>query len=235
MSALVRSALRHLFKTLACAALVALTARAQGAASEPDFGRRFAAGVTAGSDGAGADLQFAATRWLVARVRVTWLDFDYSGDSGALRYTGRFKLTQAGGYLDLHPFSNAFVLSAGAATGAHRVDLSARAREAVVYRGVSFLAPQVGTVTGRAQLSDPAPFVGIGYDDTFTTRRRIGLKLLLGAEFSHPPDVTLAPQSGLAAQFPDALNLSKLASDIRHDGSIFQAYPAISAGVTLRF
>ena len=223
------------FTHLAAVAAATLVGQAQNAMADPASDRRFATGVTAGSDGAGADVQFAATRWLVARGRATWLDFDYSGNSGVLRYTGRFKLSQIGGYLDLHPFSNAFVLSAGVATGPHRVDLSARAREAIVYRGVGFSIPQIGTIGGRAQLSDPAPFVGVGYDDTFTTRRRIGFKLLLGAQFSHAPNVTLAPQSGLAAQFPAALDLPKLASDIRRDGSIFQTYPAISAGATLRF
>jgi len=213
------------------------TALAQSSSPSPLAPERFAVGLTAGSDGIGGDLQYSLNRYLVLRGRGTWLEATYSGNSDSLHYSGRFDLSEGGGFVDLHPFANAFTLSVGAVTGPRRVDLSASYRTAITYQGQTLSPAQLGTVGGAATLSPTAPFVGLGFDNTFTTRGRIGIKLLAGVAFSRQLQVQLHPTSGLATVYPQIIeaDLVQTEQEIRKDGDILSAYPQVSAGLTYRF
>jgi len=79
--------------------------------------------------------------------------------------------------------------------------------------------------------------VGVGFDNTFTTRGRIGFKLLAGVAFSRQLNVQLHPISGLATVYPQVIapDLTETEQQIRKDGDILNTYPQISAGLTYRF
>jgi len=213
------------------------TAFAQTLSSSPLAPERFAVGLTAGSDGVGGDLQYSLNRYLVLRGRGTWLEATYTGSSNSLHYSGRFDLSEGGGFVDVHPFANAFVLSVGAVSGQRRVDLSASYRTGVVYQGQTYTPVQLGTVGGAATLSPTAPFVGLGFDNTFTTRGRIGFKLVAGVAFSRQLQVDLHPTSGLATTYPQIIepDLVQTEQEIRKDGDILTTYPQISGGLTFKF
>ena len=198
---------------------------------------RFAVGATVGSDGVGGELQYSLNRYLVLRGRGTWLEFGYGGNSNAIHYDARAKLSEGGGFVDLHPFANPFVISVGAVAGPRRADISLAFRQNVIVDGVTETPAQLGTGGGRASLASPAPFVGVGFDNTFTHRGHWGFKFTVGAAFSHSPDVTLAPNSGLALQDAALVEpeLQQVAHDIRHDGEFLSYYPQVSTGVTYRF
>ena len=212
----------------------ALPAAAQTDWISPD---RFALGATVGTDGAGGELQYSLSRYITLRGRGTWLNFDYSGNAGEVHYAAHVKLAEGGGFADLHPFANPFVVSVGAVAGPRRADVDLNYRRSVTVDGVSFSPAELGAGGGRATLSDPAPFVGLGFDNTFTHAGHWGFKLTAGVAFSHPPDASLAPTSGLAAQMPQLLApyIAEVEHDVRHDGEFLAYYPQISAGVNYRF
>jgi hypothetical protein len=216
------------------AALLASTARAQTSWLSPD---RFAIGATVGTDGAGGELQYSLNRYLTLRGRGAWLDFDYSGNSGEVHYNAKIKLSEGGGFADIHPFANPFTVSIGAVAGPRRGDVNLYYRRNVTVDGASLTPAQLGTGGGRVTLSSPAPFVGLGFDNTFTHPGHWGFKLTAGVAFSHPPDVSLAPTSGLAAQMPQLIApyIAEVEHDVRHDGQFLAYYPQISAGVNYRF
>jgi hypothetical protein len=220
-------------------ASLSLAGKALAQTSPPDAlaPERFAIGLTAGSDGIGGDLQYSLNRYLVLRGRGTWLEATYTGNSNSLHYSGRFDLSEGGGFVDIHPFANAFTLSVGAVSGPRRVDLSASYRTGVSYEGQTLTPVQLGTVGGAATLSSTAPFVGLGFDNTFTTRSRIGFKLLAGVAFSRQLQVQLHPTSGLATVYPQIIepDLVQTEQEIRKDGDILTTYPQVSAGLTFKF
>jgi hypothetical protein len=230
-------------KRIAVAAAIIATlgytgaAMAQTPSYSPLAAERFSIGLSAGSDGIGGDLQYWLNRYLVLRGRGTWLDATYTGNSSSLHYSGRFDLSEGGGFVDIHPLANAFTLSLGAVSGPRRVDLSASYRTAVVYEGQTLTPAQLGTVGGAATLSPTAPFVGLGFDNTFTTRSRIGFKLLAGVAFSRRLQVELHPTSGLATVYPQIIepDLVQTEQEIRKDGDILSTYPQVSAGLTFKF
>jgi len=212
-------------------------ALAQTNSPSPLAPERFAVGLTAGSDGIGGDLQYSLNRYLVLRGRGTWLEATYTGNSNSLHYSGRFDLSEGGGFVDIHPFANAFTVSVGAVSGPRRVDLSASYRTSVAYQGQTLTPVQLGTVGGAATLSPTAPFVGLGFDNTFTTRSRIGFKFLAGVAFSRQLQVELHPTSGLATVYPQIIepDLIQTEQEIRKDGDILSTYPQVSAGLTFKF
>ncbi len=222
---------------LCSAAIIAGVLFADPAAAQMLSPGRFAIGATAGSDGVGGDLQYSLTSRIVLRARGSYLDFDYGGNASNLHYSARFKLSQGGGFVDIHPFANPFMISVGAVAGPRRADLTAVYRSSVVYRGVAFTPAELGTAGGRATLSSPAPFVGLGFDTTFSTRSHIGFKLLVGAAFGHAPDARFAPTSGLVTQFPTLIepDLVQAEHDVHHDGEFLAYDPQVSAGLTYRF
>jgi hypothetical protein len=221
--------------TLAAATALVLssTANAQALLS-PD---RFAIGVTAGSDGVGGDLQYQPNRFTVLRVRGTWLDFSYVGNAAELHYKARFGLSQGGGYAEFHPLANPWMLSLGGVTGGRGADITALRNEPIYIHHVAIDPQALGVVGGNATLTNPAPFVGLGFDNTFTTRSRFGFKLLAGVVLSDGPEVSLAPITGLAAQHPSlaAPAIAEAANAIHQEGQVFQHYPEVSAALTYRF
>jgi hypothetical protein len=212
-------------------------ALAQTRSASPLAAERFAVGLTAGSDGIGGDLQYSLNRYLVLRGRGTWLEATYTGNSNSLHYSGRFDLSEGGGFVDIHPFANPFTLSVGAVSGRRRVDLSASYRTGVTYLGQTLTPAQLGTVGGAATLSPTAPFVGLGFDNTFTTRGRVGFKFLAGVALSRQLNVALHPTGGLAAVYPQLIanDLVPTEQTIRKDGDILSTYPQVSAGLTFKF
>lgn len=198
---------------------------------------RFAIGATVGTDGAGGDLQYMLTPRIVLRGRGTWLQFAYGDDSGSLHYSGRFKLSEGGGFVDLHPFANPFTFSVGAIAGARKVNLTATSRNSVTVDGVTYTPAQIGAAGGDAKLSSVAPFVGLGFDNTFNTRSHFGFKVLAGVAFGHAPNAQLAPESGEALVYPQLITpgLAQAEHDIHSDGEVFAYYPQVSAGLTYRF
>ncbi len=222
----------------AAAALVSMAgpAAAQGAQGwlSPD---RFAIGATGGPDGVGGALQYSLHRDLVLRGRGTWLEFGYGGNSGEVHYDVRAHLSEGGGFADIHPFANPFVLSVGAVAGPRRADVSLAYRKNVTVDGVSLTPDQLGAGAGRASLGSPAPFVGLGFDNTFTHLGHWGFKLTAGVAFGHAPDATLAPVSGLALQDPALIApyVAQVEHDVHHDGAFLAYYPQVSAGLNYRF
>ena len=223
---------------IALTAGVVVSAAAGGAFAQdylsPD---RFAIGFTAGTDGVGGDLQYMLERHIVLRARGTWLGFAYGDNSGSLHYSGRFKLSEGGGFVDFHPWANPLTFSVGAVSGPRKVKLTVTSRENVTVDGVTYTPDQIGTAGGDATLSKVAPFVGLGFDNTFTTTSHFGFKVLAGVAFGHAPDAHLAPESGEALAYPQLItpDLAQAERDIHDDGRVFAYYPQVSAGLTYRF
>jgi len=196
---------------------------------------RWAAGLTAGSDGVGLDLKYKLSPTLVLRARGAGIDFSDTENSDGIRYHGRVKFATGGGFLDWHPFANGFLLSGGVVAGEREVTLSGAAEADVTIQGHTYTPAQIGSVDGRAKLPGAAGFLGVGYDSTFVQRGRIGFNVLAGVQLSGAPKVQLA-SNGLLATTPQLINdLMHEEDEVRHDLNFTKYYPALSLGLTYRF
>lgn len=181
-------------KTLLIAAVIATALPATSALAQADG--RFAVGVQVGTPGAGLQSQFALSPVVVLRGGYDVLKWDRDQTYKGIDYDAKIDFKSPGAFVDLHPFRNGFLISGGAYFGDRKVDLDATPTGNVNVGGATFTPAQVGTLTGRIDLESTAPFVGLGYDNTFTRGGRLGFRILAGAAFGDAPQVDLDARGG---------------------------------------
>ncbi|WP_374470141.1 hypothetical protein [Phenylobacterium sp.] len=222
----------RLFKILAAAAaLAAAPAGAAFAQSGP-----FAIGLNAGTPGLGVEAKLRVGDRLVVRGGGDWLNLSHDEDYSGVNYDGKLKAATAGLFADWHPGGSAFLVSGGAYFGDRKLDLTARPTGPVEIGGATFTPAQVGRIDGKAKLSSAQPFVGVGFDNTFTTERAWGFRALVGVSFSDDPDVSLQASGGTLSGDPTfQARLRQEEADIRDDAKDFKYYPVVQIGVSRRF
>ncbi len=217
---------RLMLSTLAVLALSAGGAAAQSVAG----------GATVGTTGVGFEAQLKLGPIFVLRANVEQLDHDVDETYDGIDYFGAFAFDTVGGFVDLHPFGNAFLISGGAYLGDRDISLGATPTVPVEIGGTTYSPSQVGTLSGTIKLQDIAPFVGIGWDDTFTRRSPWGFRAIAGVAFSDTPEVALDSSGGSLsnnATFQDRLDDE--AREIQNDVEGYGVFPVVQVGLNYRF
>lgn len=202
--------------------------------------KRWALTPVAGTDGAGLDLSYQATRALVLRLRGAWLGAKHAGTYDGVRYDGKLDLMTGGAFVDIHPlpgrFTHPLFLSLGAVDGRRRASIHATPQGSVTYGGHTYTAAQIGTVSGDIRLPDLAPFVGAGWDNTFDSRGALGVRLLAGAVVSSRPEVSLRSTGGLSsATAMLQTDLMNEQAKVAAAANALRYYPVVSAGLSFKF
>jgi hypothetical protein len=196
----------------------------------------FALGVNAGTPGLGLEAQFRVNDSLVVRGGGDWLSYTRDETYSGVDYDGKLKAATAGLFADFHPGGSPFMLSAGAYLGERKIDLDAQPTGNVEIGGATFTPAQVGRIEGKAEMSSLQPFVGLGFDNTFTSNSGWGFRALLGVSFSKEPDVSLQATGGTFSNDPTfQARLRQEEADLQNDADDFKYYPVVQIGVTRRF
>jgi hypothetical protein len=225
-----------MLRTLSLALLAA--AATAGAASAQSDGR-FALGVNAGTTGVGVEGQFRAARSVNLRVAGDFFSYDEEFSTDDIDYGGEIEFNTISGFVDLHPFDNSFFVSGGVYGGDRSVNFQASSTVSAEIGNTIFTAEQIGTLTGEADFGDAAPFVGLGFNNTFRTAGPIGFKALVGAAFGDAPQVTLRRTGGvtLPASIQTQLNaeLQNEERELQEEAEDFKTFPVIQLGLSYRF
>ena len=200
---------------------------------------RVAIGAQAGTTGVGAEVQFQASPILTLRAGGDWFSYDGDFESDRFQYDGNAEFTTVSAMADLHPFSNSFLVSAGAYFGERTVSVQATSRNNETVGGVVLTPAQFGALIGDADFGSTAPFLGLGFDNTFRTSGPIGFKAVLGATFGQSPDVALRREGGIAlppnVQAAFDAQLVQEEQALEEDLEDFRILPVAQVGVTFRF
>jgi hypothetical protein len=84
-----------------------------------------------------------------------------------------------------------------------------------------------------------APFLGLGYNNTFRTAGRIGFKAVLGVAFGEDPTVDLQRTGGeplpaaIRTQFDQELRNEE--AELQEDAKDLKTLPVVQVGLTYRF
>lgn len=198
-----------------------------------------AVGGQLGTPGAGATVQYSVSPKVVLRGTVDVLSYDEDFSSDDVGYSGELDWTQGGVFVDLHPWSSPLFVSGGAYFGGRDVDFSATSGRAAEIGNVVFTPEQIGTLEGEADFGDAAPFVGLGWNNTFHTDNRFGFRATLGAAFGSDPEVTLRRTGGVVLPAAVAAQLnSELRNEEREledDAADLKIFPVVQLGLTYRF
>lgn len=227
-------------KCLMLAAAVAVSCLAGGAAAQSSDGR-FALGVNAGTTGLGLEAQYQVSpRWTV-RGGFDSLNLDDEIEGDDITYDGELDFSTGGAFVDFHPTGGSFFLSAGAYFGTRELGFSGTPApgSTVEIGDANFTAAEAGTLNGTMEFGDTAPFLGLGWNTTFTTEGRIGFKFVVGAAFGSDPDATLARTGGAALsparQAQLDAELREEESEIEEETDGFTIFPVVQLGLAYRF
>ena len=212
-----------------------------GSAAAQSRESRFALGANVGTTGLGIEAQIKLNPQLTLRGGFDSLQFDEEVEGDDILYDGEIDFSTGGAFLDFHPTGGAFFVSAGAYFGDRQINVSGTpvAGTTVEIGDDTFTAAQVGTLAGNMDFGGTAPFVGLGWNNTFTTDNRWGFKLLVGAAFGDDPEATLARAGGAPLSPADQtrLNAELRAEEmeIEEETDGFTVYPVVQLGLSFKF
>lgn len=194
------------------------------------------AALNTGTTGVGAEVQLSLGPVFVVRGGIDTLGYDFDQSYSDVDYSGRFDFDTVSGFVDLHPFLNGFLISGGAYVGNRTINLNGQPTAPVNIGGATFTPAEIGTLSGRIKLSDTAPFVGIGYDDSFYREGTWGFRGLVGVAWSQEPEVGLSSSGGTLSNDPIfRARLEQEAREIQEDAKDKAFFPVVQLGVTARF
>lgn len=215
------------------ATAVAALAIASGAAAQDG---RFAVGGQLGTPGGGVSVLYSLSPNFVVRGSYDAVRYDRDDSYDDVDYNAQLDFNSPGAFLDWHPTGNALFVSAGAFFGSRDVNLDATPTTNTNIGGVVFTPAQIGNLNGKIELESTAPFVGIGYDNTFTHAGHWGFRLLAGAAFGDAPQVDLNASGGTLSNDPTfQARLNQEEADIQDDADDYKVLPVVQVGVTYRF
>jgi hypothetical protein len=221
--------------TVAATGLILLSAGAVSAQSRPSDDS-LAIGVNAGTPGAGVQVEARFGPIFVLRGGVETLGYDFDASYDDVDYGGRLDFDTISAFVDLHPLANAFTVSGGAYIGPRSVAIEATPSAPVTLGGQTFSPAQVGTLSGEIKLKDVAPYLGVGFDNTFTGAGRWGFRATAGVAWSEKPEVSLDSSGGTLSNDPAfRARLAQEAGNIQSDAEDYGLFPVVQVGLNYRF
>ena len=145
------------------------------------------------------------------------------------------EIESLGTFVDVRPFKNSFVITGGIYSG-DRSRIESAAPQPGSYANTPRYVPEPnGTLKMAIKGEDIAPFVGFGYDTTYKSDRRWGVKVMAGALFSGTPEIAMTSRSG--PQSADSivrlqLDRQRQQFDTQDEKSV---HPVVQVGLSYRF
>jgi hypothetical protein len=217
-------------RTMTLAALVAASAGIAGAAQA-----QVAVGGSIGTTGASVEAQVKVLPGLHLRGGYNYFQYEADDTYDDIAYEGDLDLNTLGAFVDFHPFGNSFMITGGAYFGEKSLNLAGTPTGNVEVGNQTFTPAQVGTLSMQADLEDTAPFIGLGWDNTFENPG-IGFKFIAGAMFTGSPQVDLTATGGTLSNDPNfQTQLAQEEQNLQDEISDYEVYPVVQAGLTFSF
>jgi len=223
---------------------IGCTALLTGCATQPTYtskaqaakGSKFAVGLGVGTTGATIEGKFAPNDFVALRGNFNYLDFSVDEEYDDIDYEGDFDATTFGGFVDVAPFQNGFILSGGAFLGDKTLGLDATPGTNVQIGDQSFTPAEVGTLTGQAELNSFAPYAGIGYDSFIAGSGDWSFNARAGVMFTGSPEVDLVSANGaLSNNQVLRQEIDAEIAAIEEEADNYKYYPVISIGIARSF
>lgn len=217
---------------LVAAALLLSAGAAMAQSSEPGV----AVGATAGTSGVGLDVQVKIGPIFTLRGSLDRLTHSADESYDGVDYDADLTFDTVGAFIDMHPLANGLLISGGAYLGDRDIALAATPTGPVEIGGQTYSPGQVGTLNGAVKLGDVAPFVGIGWDDTFYRSGRWGFRAVAGVAWSDAPEVALTSTGGSLSNDPTfRARLRDESQRITEETEGYGLFPIIQVGLNYKF
>ncbi len=185
--------------------------------------------------GLGGELTTGIASDINARVGLNTLGLDFDGDISDIEYDLGLDLFSFSALVDWYIFDDSFHLTGGLVSLDHELNLRAQPTGSEEIGGVVYTAAEIGTLFGKVEGEDVAPYIGIGWGNALNDGRRWGFYCDFGVAFTNSPDVELSANGTMASNPTFRANLARERDEIEDDLKSFRFYPVLSTGLFFRF
>jgi hypothetical protein len=191
-------------------------------------------GVKGSTLGIGGEVTVGLTPGFNLRSGYNGFTYDGTASESDIKYDYSLKLSSIPVLLDWHPFdASGFRLTAGALFNSNEVKATGTPSGTYKIGDVTYLATDVGTLTGKVTFNDVAPFLGIGWGNAVGKNSALSLAFDIGVVFQESPKVSLVANGGtLVNDSTFKSELAKEENNLKHDIDGFKYYPVIALGLT---
>jgi hypothetical protein len=195
----------------------------------------FAAGMGIGSEGIGIQGTTAIIpRTLNLNIGVNYLHLSRSFKSSNVNYNGGVNLQGEPITLSWFPFHGNFDVTAGVFINQNSFDVTGTPSGGTyTINNHTYLAQQVGTLSGNTHFNGAAPYVGIGWGDPMDGGR-LTLTANVGALYQGAPNVALSA-SGSSSNPQLASDVQAEQAKLNSKLSGYQWWPVMGVGLMYRF
>lgn len=196
--------------------------------------------------GLGLEVTASLTERIAVRVGANGFAFDTDLTESGIDYEADLQLLSVSALVDWHPAANGFRVSAGLLINENELDLTGESDQDEFEIGDTTYTSDNLRLSGLLDFEPVAPYLGIGWNSTFTKDRGWGFSVDLGVVFQGEPRVTLNG-SGRAVRQSDGFAVDA-ATDPRFQQDLlaeednlerelddFEFYPVVAIGAVYRF
>ena len=196
---------------------------------------RFAISPGVTTSGPGAELITKLTSNINCRFGVHGLSLDLDGTESDIDYDFELDLLSFSGLVDWHVFSNSFRITGGIVVNESEVDLEAEPAATLEIGGTTYTAAEIVSLTGNLGFDNIVPYVGIGWGNPFSSKKRWGFMFDLGVAFTGPADLDFSASGPRAADAAFLADLERERQDVEDDLDNFKFFPVIAVRFFYRF
>ena len=184
----------------------------------------------AGTLGLGGSLSWRFSDHLGVRGGLNYFSYDHADEVEGINYDATLRLQSFPLGIDIYPSkSSSLRITAGVLFNQNKLSGSVPPGTTVDINGTSYTTD----LTMEAKQQELSPFVTIGGNIYFDSKKHVALGLELGVAYTGSPDVTLT-HSGPANPALDA-DLEAERAQIEKKAKDYKLYPIIKIGLTVSF
>jgi hypothetical protein len=169
-------------------------------------------------------------------VRVGWngskLGFD--AEESGIRYDFDLVWDSLSVAFDFHPTRGPLRVSGGVLRNDNRLEAVARTSDGYTIGGTTYAPDEIGTLSGRVEFDDTAPFVGVGWDWS-RQRQRFGVSFDIGVVKQGAPRVALSADGAIAGDPAFSSDIAAEQAELEQSLDDFDVLPYASFGIVFRF
>lgn len=192
-------------------------------------------GIKVSTLGLGLEVERSLSDSISGRIGVNYFTYGYSGTEDDIEYDFDLNLMSLSALLDWHPFKGSFRISGGAIYNGNDIDANAKSSETFDIGDSTYTGAELGTLKGKIDFKDIAPYLGLGWDTSFGKNKSFGFLFELGAIYQGLPKVDLSADGPIASDPTFQNELATEEKNLQSDLDSFKVYPVIAIGLSYRF
>lgn len=191
-------------------------------------------GVKIGTLGAGVEINYPLSSVLSISAGINKFSQSEDDSIDGIDYDIDLDLQTISLFVNYHPFSGSFRLTAGAMINGNELSMAAKPNATYEIDGNVYTAAEVGDLEATVDFNSLAPYVGIGYGSG--TSSGLGFTFDLGVLMQGEPNVDLESTGGLLSNDPSfQADLEAEEEAAEDDIDDFTIYPVVAIGLSYRF